>query len=218
MAGRTDCLVDFLCFLWYNLRVMKRVMPENKKAAIDILSKGGILGVPTETVYGLAVKADNTPAIRKLLDLKQRQIGSGKVLTMMVADVDQMSQYALMDHRSLVLSRHYFPGELTLILPKRRAYRHPYFDNFQTIGIRIPDHEYMLELLKQTGPLLVTSANPRGEAPCRNSKELEARLPDVDGVVKGVSGGNIPSTIIDLTDNEPNVIRQGGLLVVRYTF
>ena len=56
--------------------------------AKETLDKGGILGVPTETVYGLAVKSDNTNAIRKLLTLKERPVGSGKVLTMMVADVN----------------------------------------------------------------------------------------------------------------------------------
>ena len=66
---------------------MKVVEQKNFKAAMDALNRGGILGVPTETVYGLAVKADNTPAIRKLLALKNREVGSGKVLTMMVADI-----------------------------------------------------------------------------------------------------------------------------------
>lgn len=195
---------------------MKVVEQKNFKAAMDALNRGGILGVPTETVYGLAVKADNTPAIRKLLALKNREVGSGKVLTMMVADVDQMQDYAYMTRKTQNFARHYFPGELTVILPRHRGFKHPYFNNFETIGIRIPEHQYMLDLLKKTGPLLVTSANPRGEAPCRNSEELIKRLPDVDAVVKGVSGGNLPSTIISLCDKEPIVVRQGGLLVVRY--
>ncbi len=195
---------------------MKVVEQKNHKAAIDTLNKGGILGVPTETVYGLAVKVDNTPAIRKLLALKNREVGSGKILTMMVADVDQMREYAYMTQAHQRMARHYFPGELTVILPKHRGFKHPYFNNFDSIGIRIPSHDYMLKLLRKTGPLLVTSANPRGEAPCLNSDELELRLPDIDAVVKGISGGNLPSTIIDLTAKEPIVRRQGGLLVVKY--
>lgn len=195
---------------------MKVVEPKDYKAALATLNKGGILGVPTETVYGLAVKADNTPAIRKLLALKNREVGSGKVLTMMLADVDQMQKYAQMTRETQNFARHYFPGELTVILPKHRDFKHPYFNNFETIGVRIPQHEYMLDLLKKTGPLLVTSANPRGEAPCRDSKELAQRLPDIDAVVKGVSGGNLPSTIISLCSKEPAVLRQGGLLVVKY--
>ncbi len=195
---------------------MKYVSQEYIEDAKNTLNKGGILGVPTETVYGLAVKLDNTAAIRKLLDLKNRQIGSGKVLTMMLADVEDIKKYAIVNRKTMNLARHYFPGELTLILPKRRAFSHPYFDHFDSVGFRIPDHPYLLELLRQTGPLLVTSANPRGEAPCRSSKEVAERLPKIDAVVEGVSGGNIPSTVIDWTEDEPIPVRQGGLLIVRY--
>ncbi len=195
---------------------MRFVEAKNKQSALATLNDGGILGVPTETVYGLAVKADNTDAIRKLLKLKNRQVGSGKVLTMMVADTDQIEKYAYMTRAQRNLARHYFPGELTVILPKQRKFNHPYFNNFDTIGIRIPQHEYMLSLLKESGPLLVTSANPRGEAPCMSSDELAKRLPGIDAIVKGYSGGNLPSTILDLCGKEPQVVRQGGLLVVRY--
>lgn len=184
--------------------------------AKETLDKGGILGVPTETVYGLAVKSDNTNAIRKLLTLKERPVGSGKVLTMMVADVNEIPKYALINCSQLAMARHYFPGELTILFPKRRSFKHPYFDSFEKIGFRIPDHDYMLELLRETGPLLVTSANPRGEAPCRDYKELRKRMPSVDAVIQGKSGGNLPSTIIDWTGEKPRVVRQGGLLIVRY--
>jgi len=195
---------------------MRSVSQRNIKNAKDILEKGGILGVPTETVYGLAVKADNVQAIKKLLNLKNRAVGSGKVLTMMVADVDEMRKYANMTWQTTNLARRYFPGELTMILPKRKGFLNPYFNNFETIGIRIPEHEYMLNLLRETGPLLVTSANPRGEMPCRSSSELIERIPTVDAVVNGKAGGNLPSTIIDFTGDEPRPIRQGGLLIVRY--
>ena len=110
-----------------------------------------------------------------------------------------------------------FPGELTLILKQREDWRHPYFDNFHTVGIRIPNHEYMLDLLRETGPLLVTSANPRGEEPCRTSRELNKRMPSVDLIVKGECGGDLPSTVIDITTDTPRPLRQGGLLIVHYS-
>ena len=195
---------------------MRYVSQEDKQSAIKTLRKGGILGVPTETVYGLAVMADNTDAIKKLLNIKNRHIDSGKVLTMMVADVDDMKKFVEMDRMTTNLARRYFPGELTLILNQRKDWRHPYFDNFHTVGIRIPDHEYMLDLLRETGPLLVTSANPRGEAPCRTSRELNKRMPSVDMIVKGECGGGLPSTVIDMTTETPRSLRQGGLLIVHY--
>ena len=195
---------------------MRYVSENDKQIAVEALKKGAILGVPTETVYGLAVKADNTEAIKKLLNLKERPVGSGKVLTMMVADVDEMFKYAKMNRRKTNFARHYFPGELTMILPKNEAFSHPYFDKVGTIGIRIPQHRYMLDLLRETGPLLVTSANPRGERPCYTGKELGRRMPSVDMIVDSKAGGSIPSTIIDFTTEDPYPVRQGGLLIVRY--
>ncbi|MBR3164332.1 threonylcarbamoyl-AMP synthase [Candidatus Saccharibacteria bacterium] len=195
---------------------MRKILPSAQKEAIEVLDKGGILAIPTETVFGLAVKLDNTPAIRKLLELKKRDKSSGKMLTLMVADTKHVSKYAEVTPRADYLMRRYFPGELTLVLPKQASFRHPYFDNFDTIGVRIPDHEFSLELLRATGPLLVTSANLRGESPCTRSAEIIRKLPKVDGVIKGVSGNNLPSTIIDLTDDQPETLRQGGLLIVRF--
>ncbi len=195
---------------------MRYVSDKDMQTALKALDEGAILGVPTETVYGLAVKADNTEAIKKLLALKKRPVGGDKVLTMMVASVDDMFKYAKMNRSITNFARHYFPGELTMILPKNEKFTNPYFDKIDTVGIRIPEHKYMLDLLKESGPLLVTSANPRGERPCYSSKELADRLPDVDMIVQGEAGGSLPSTIIDFTQNEPRPIRQGGLLIVRY--
>jgi L-threonylcarbamoyladenylate synthase len=113
-------------------------------------------------------------------------------------------------------ARHYFPGELTVILKKNPNFKHVYYDNFDTIGIRIPAHEYMLDLLRATGPLLVTSANPRGEVPCMHSHEVEARIKSIDGIIRGHAGGSLPSTIVDLSEPEPRLVRAGGLLIVRY--
>ena len=195
---------------------MKYVSETEQKVIMQALKNGAIVGVPTETVYGLAVRADNTEAIKKLLHLKNREIDSGKVLTMMVADVDDMKKYVNMNRRSTNIARHYFPGELTLVLKKNDDWSHPYFDNFGTVGIRIPNHRFMLDLLRKTGPLLVTSANPRGEKPCRTSKELGKRMPSVDMIVDGECENGLPSTVLDLTGEKPRALRQGGLLIVHY--
>lgn len=195
---------------------MSLIAQEDKNAAVAILNKGGILAVPTETVYGLAVRLDNANAIKKLLNLKNRSIDSGKILTVMLPSVNNIPDFAKISRRQMNMARHYFPGELTLVLKKNPEFRHVYFDNFDTVGIRIPAHEYMLDLLRATGPLLVTSANPRGEKPCLHSKEVQERIKNIDGIIRGKSGGSLPSTIIDWSEPEPRRIRAGGLLIVRY--
>ena len=185
-------------------------------AASNALKKGAILAVPTETVYGLAVHLDNEPAILKLLTLKDRPVDSGKILTLMVPSVRDIPRYARIDRRRMAIANRYFPGELTMVLEKNPDFEHVYFNNFGTIGIRIPANDYMLSLLRETGPLLVTSANPRGEAPCRSSREVQDRIKSIDGIIRGKSGGSLPSTIIDWTLDEPRQIRAGGLLIVHF--
>lgn len=195
---------------------MKYISRERLDDAKQALNRGDILAVPTETVYDLAVKSDNTAAIRKLLELKKRQLAGNNNLTIMLANVDDIKNYAVVSHKTINLARHYFPGELTLILPKRRAFKHPYFDHFDEVSIRIPDHKFLLDLIRATGPLLVTNASPISKAPCRSSEDVSAQFPTIDAIVEGVSGGNLPSTIIDWTKEEPVPVRQGGLLIVRY--
>jgi len=195
---------------------MRIIKPEDRASAIATLNNGGILAVPTETVYGLAVRLDNEPAILKLLTLKDRPVDSGKILTIMVPSVKDIPDFAQVNRHQMNFARHYFPGELTVILKKNPNFKHVYYDNFDTIGIRIPAHEYMLDLLRATGPLLVTSANPRGEVPCMHSHEVEARIKSIDGIIRGHAGGSLPSTIVDLSEPEPRLVRAGGLLIVRY--
>jgi L-threonylcarbamoyladenylate synthase len=195
---------------------MRLVSIEDRASAISILNQGGILAVPTETVYGLAVRLDNEPAILKLLTLKDRPVDSGKILTIMLPSIKDIPDFAEATRAHMNLARHYFPGELTLILKKNPRFRHVYFDNFDTVGIRIPDSDYMLELLRETGPLLVTSANPRGEAPCMHSREVQSRLKTIDGVIRGHAGGSLPSTIIDWSGDEPRQLRAGGLMIIHY--
>lgn len=195
---------------------MQVISKKDLKSAKNLLEQGEIVAVPTETVYGLAVKLNNQAGVKKLLKLKERQPGSGKVLTMMLPSVKEIEKYAVMNQRAKNLAIRYFPGELTMILPKRKDFKHHYFDYFDTVGIRIPEHRYMLNLLDKVGALLVTSANLRGKPPYITSEAIKTGLPKLGGVVKGEAGGRLPSTVLDLTANEPLVLRQGGLLIVHY--
>jgi len=195
---------------------MKVISQKDKEQAADILRNGGILGVPTETVYGIAGSLESKEGIDKLIKIKKRPIGGDKCFTLMLPSVKDIPRFADISRQEANLSRRYFPGELTMIFNKNPDFRNYYFDNFNTIGIRIPAHKYMLELLEKTGPLLVTSANPRSEAPCLDSKEFKIRLPKADAVVRGSSGNSLPSTILDIRSSIPHIIRQGGLLIVQY--
>lgn len=195
------------------------VPQDNLRTIVQALDESQIVAVPTETVYGLAVRLDQPLAIKHLLELKERQNDASKVLSIMLPNIHHISRYAIFTPHARRTAQRFFPGELTLVLPKSPDFDHIYFDNFRTVGIRIPAHDYMQRLLHEVGALLVTSANPRGETPCLNADQVAARLPQVPTIVSGHAGGNLPSTVLDYSDpatTTPETLRQGGLLIVRY--
>ena len=162
---------------------------------VNILSSGNIVTIPTETVEGYAVALNSEQGIRDLMKLKDRDFNSGKVFTLVPESKDAISKYVIIPNSAKPLIDQYFPGELTLILPKNPGFKHFYYDHYNTIGIRIPDHPLFPELLKTVGPIILTSANPRGGTP----KSLT---------------GHQPSTIIDFTDpTHPRLLRQGNLQI-----
>lgn len=166
-----------------------------KNQLIEILLSGDIATVPTETVEGYAVALSSERGIRELMKLKDRDFDSGKVFTLVPESKEAISKYVVIPNNAKPLIDQYFPGELTLVLPKNPSFRHFYYDHFDTIGIRIPDHPLFPELLRKVGPIILTSANPRGGTP----KSLT---------------GHQPSTIIDFTDPQnPKLLRQGNLKI-----
>ena len=166
-----------------------------KNQLIETLLSGDIATVPTETVEGYAVALSSERGIRELMKLKDRDFDSGKVFTLVPESKEAISKYVLIPDAAKPLIDQYFPGELTLILPKNPDFHHFYYDHFNTIGIRIPDHELFKTIADAVGPVLLTSANPRGGTP----KSLT---------------GHKPSTIIDFTDpTHPKLLRQGNLQI-----
>ena len=169
-----------------------------KNQIITELLDNEVATVPTETVEGYAVSLNSEPAIKKLMKLKDRGYDSGKIFTLVPESKSTIANYVLIPPRAQPLIDKYIPGEITLILPKNPDFHNFYFDEFARrgrkigIGIRIPDHPLFPEIAREVGPILLTSANPRGGTP----KSLT---------------GHKPSTIIDFTSQTPKILRQGNL-------
>ena len=153
-----------------------------------------ILTVPTETVEGYAVKLDDEIGIRELMQLKDRDFDSGKIFTIVPKTKSEISKYAIIPELARTLIDKHIPGEITLILPKNPNFCHFYYDHFNTVGIRIPNYEPFQKILDKFGPLVLTSANPKGGTP------------------KSITG-HLPSTIVDFTDKNPRILRQGNLVI-----
>ena len=192
---------------------MIEVPRESTSAIVKALKEGKVVALPTETVFGLAISLNSASALEKLIYLKRRDLKSGKVFTLVPESRDDISKYAVLTRPAREFLK-YIPGEITLILNKNPEFSHPYFNHFSTIGIRIPKSSLFANLLPLSGPLLLTSANPRGDQPATSSETVKETLPKVDMLVSSKTpAGQLPSTIVDLTGKKPVIVRQGSLKI-----
>jgi tRNA threonylcarbamoyl adenosine modification protein (Sua5/YciO/YrdC/YwlC family) len=179
------------------------------EAAVAALKDGEIVGVPTDTLYGLAADPYRQDALESIFVLKGRP--QVKPLAILVASIEQAMSLAMFTDRALDLADEHWPGALTLVVPRLEAtpdwLGHP---ARRSIGLRCPDHPVALELLAASGPLAVTSANITGQSAATNQEEARAYFGDAVGVyLEGDSPGGAASTIIDLTEESPLVLREG---------
>lgn len=197
---------------------MIQIPREATSQIVKALGSGQVVALPTETVFGLAVALNSPTALEKLIYLKRRDLKSGKVFTLVPKDKADISTYAVITRLAREYISKYVPGEITLILHKNPEFSHPYFDHFSTIGIRIPNSSLFSQILPKTGPLLLTSANPRGDKPAVSSDEVAETLPKVDVIIKGKTAPEkLPSTVVDLTGRKPVIVRQGDLQILHHS-
>ena len=178
-------------------------------AAVAALAAGSLVGLPTDTVYGVAADLRSERAVNGLFALKAR--GDDKPIAVLGASVRQLSDVALVDDRVGALATEAWPGALTLVV-RRRSGLPEWVGNAatDTVGIRIPDHPVALELLGRTGPLAVTSANRSGDRPVTDDRAARSLFgDDVAVYLPGGSGGATASTVVDVTGDRDRVLREG---------
>ena len=187
----------------------QRLTKKDSAQIVEILNRGGVVAFPTDTVYGLAVRYDLKEAILKMKEAKQRP--ETKPFPMMVSSKAQIERVAVTDARSQKLIDHWMPGALTLVFKKRPEVDELVTNGFPTIGIRMPDDEFVLEIINRVGvPLLVPSANLSGQPSCTTSEEVLKQLDGrIDAGVLGESGASTASTVCDTTGDELKILRQG---------
>ncbi|HEX2031051.1 MAG TPA: L-threonylcarbamoyladenylate synthase [Actinomycetota bacterium] len=181
------------------------------EAAERAMAAGGLVVFPTDTVYGVAARPELTPATARLFDAK----GRPRTLTLPVlaAALEQARTVAVFDARAEVLAERFWPGGLTIVLPRtERAAGWDLGDEGATVGVRVPAHEGALALLRRTGPLAVTSANRSGEPTPTTCEGVRQALGDAVAVyLCGGSTSNAASTVVDLTGGQPRILRHGTL-------
>ncbi len=177
--------------------------------ALAALRRGEIVGVPTDTLYGLAADPFRQDALDAIFDLKGRS--GDKPLAILVASVEQGMRLASFSDRALELAERHWPGALTLVVP-RLATAPEWLGHRgrRTVGLRCPDHPVALELLEAAGPLAVTSANLSGHEAVLDEVEARDLFGDAVAVyLEGRAPGGQASTIIDLTEPDPLTLREG---------
>lgn len=178
-----------------------------------VLAGGGVVAVPTDTVYGLACDPAHpgaAAAITRIHAVKRRP--QHLELGLLAADLAQIEPIAELDGRARRLATAFWPGPLSLIVPARRPRRLAVPRRGDTLSVRIPAHPLLAELLARTGPLATTSANRHGEPACADAACVESVLGgEIDAVLDGGAAQGRGSTIIDLTQQPPRVLRDGPL-------
>jgi L-threonylcarbamoyladenylate synthase len=179
---------------------------------ISALRRGGVVLLPTDTVYGLAALPDNPEAINKIFTLKERPRDAA--LPIMVATADDLETLGLEitpAARRLLASR-FVPGALTLVLGFGKSDRPMWLSGREEVGVRIPNDPLLLGILQQTGPLLVTSANRHGrKTPDNVPAILQELVGAPDLVLERGRGEEIPSTVVNCRRKPPLIERLGAV-------
>ncbi len=185
--------------------------PRLLKQAAQILHDGGVAAIPTDSSYALVCRLDDKAAAEHLRRI--RQVDEKHHLTLLCRDLSELARFARVDNRQYRLLKLGTPGPYTFILeatkevPRRLS--HP---SRRTIGLRVPDHKVTQELLALFGePLLATTLIPPGESePLNDADEIVERLQkQLQAVVDAGACPMEPTTVIDLTDDTPALVRQG---------
>ena len=173
------------------------------------LKNGKVIAFPTDTVYGVSVIYDDLAALENLKLAKGRP--ETKPIPTMVASLEQIRKIALVDDRALKVIKSFMPGAITIILPKKDEVSDYITNGKKTIAIRMPNDEFILELIDKCGkPLLVSSANLSGGDNSFTTNDVLAQLDGrIDGIVEGTAGGKLASTIVDLTGDNIIILREG---------
>ncbi len=185
-------------------------MREQYLRSLDVLRQGGLVALPTDTVYGLCAVAADAAAVERLYAVKVRD--PKQPLPVFTGSVEQARLIADMNDAAEALSVRFWPGGLTIVLRKKRSFVTRAAAGGDTIGVRVPDDPWLRELCAQIGPITGTSANIAGRDECHTAAEVRAQLGDgVDLIVDApVAASGKPSTIVDCTDpSGVRVLRPG---------
>ena len=191
------------------------IISKDLNTAKHFLETNNVIGIPTETVYGLAANAFNEEVVAKIIKAKNRP--NFDPLIVHTHHIDELKNFTHSIHPKLLqLAKAFWPGPLTLLLPKNNTIPDIVTSGLDRVGVRIPNHKLTLELLKSLNfPLAAPSANPFGYISPTSAEHVEKQLGDKIPFI--LDGGNcsigLESTIVGEENNEIKIYRLGGLSI-----
>jgi len=177
--------------------------------AVDVLKSGGIIVFPTDTYYGLGCDLFNRAGIEQILTIKNEN--DTKLFSFICSDLKDISKYAKVSDYAYRTMKHLLPGPYTFILPAAKVIPKKLWSKRKTVGIRVPDHSVTLQLVKQLGnPIASTSATTRLGEPITDPFEIKNIFNSrVDLMLASNTMSFEPSSVVDLSGDEPEIIREG---------
>ncbi|HEY4117432.1 MAG TPA: L-threonylcarbamoyladenylate synthase [Byssovorax sp.] len=182
--------------------------PRKIKRAAELLEKGAVIGYPTDTVYGLGCDLYSKGAIERLYQIKGMQ--RDKSLAFICPDLSDISRYAIVENAAYRVLKRCLPGPYCFILQATREVPKMVQTKQKTVGIRVPNHAVTIALVRELGrPLISTTAARQGEEPMIDPSEIDDAFPGLDLVLDADTGGVEPTTIVDLSQGDMRIVREG---------
>jgi L-threonylcarbamoyladenylate synthase len=192
-----------------NTEILSASSPNAITSALEVLLSGGLVAFPTDTVYGVGCLAFHQDAIEAIYVAKDRPIE--KAIPVLIGDNEDVIKVAEeIPIFAMKLINRFWPGPLTVLVPKKPTLPEA-ISATSTVGVRVPDHDVARAILRLAGPMAVTSANISGQPSPRRAGQVFAQLRGrialiIDG---GETPGGIPSTLVDCTGDQIQVLREG---------
>jgi tRNA threonylcarbamoyl adenosine modification protein (Sua5/YciO/YrdC/YwlC family) len=177
--------------------------------AVKVLKEGGVIIYPTDTVYGLGCDIFNREALARIFHIKNDT--NTKLFSFVCSDLKDIAKYARVSDYSYRMMKHLLPGPYTFILPAAKLVPKTLWTKRKTVGIRIPDNPIALKLVEELGnPIISTSVTTR-KGEIMNDPAIIKMIFDkqVDLMLSAGFGNNTPSSIVDLSTDSPEIIREG---------
>jgi tRNA threonylcarbamoyl adenosine modification protein (Sua5/YciO/YrdC/YwlC family) len=183
--------------------------PRKIQRAAQILTSGGIIAYPTDTVYGLGCDIGNKQAIDRLYQLKG--MPKDHPLAFICPDLSDIAKYAVVENQVYRVLKHFLPGPYCFVLQATREVPKMMLTKQKTVGIRVPNHPVTIAIVRELGrPLISTTACRPGQDPLIDPWEIEQEFAGLDLVIDtGEAGGAVPTTVVDLSQGDVRIVREG---------